>query len=88
MYLKSKNFARGIVDPSLGLLVMLLLLGNVLLVGQDFIQPRDAFADKVPFPPNPAPNFGSVYHRVFWCDLWCICPSSGGVICSCSVKNT
>ncbi len=87
MYLKSKNFARGIVGPSLGLVVILLLLGNLFLVGQDFIQPRDAFADKVPMP-LPAVKFGSVYHRVFWCDLYCICPTSGGIFCTCTVNKT
>lgn len=40
MYLKSKNSIRSIVGASLGLLVMLLLLGNLLVLGQDIIQPR------------------------------------------------
>lgn len=87
MYLKSKNFARGIAGPSLGLVVMLLLLGNLFLVGQDFIQPRDAFADKVPFPP-PIVKFGSVFHGYFTCNLYCVCPTSGGIFCTCSVSNT
>lgn len=85
MYLKSKNFARGIVGPSLGLLVILLLLGNLLFVGQDLIQPREAFADRVPM---PLPEIGGLYHRVFWCDIWCICPSSAGYLCTCRVNRT